>query len=227
MLKNFTQFVLLLVLLCCSSQLKAQEEEPKDYIEFNDRKNVVHGVYLGLTAHYGELKSIPTYGFGFKMAYVANQQFEVGIAATVLQSDQEFITVQDVDNKLIGAYVGAHLEPIFFSKKRVNLSFPLFVGVGGIGYTTPREDDFDDEFIEDEFENVNTIFVVEPGVSALFNISRYVQLEAGVKYRFTNKIDLATSPIKRLNGFSTGIGVKVGVFNMGRNRYKKNISEKE
>jgi len=227
MLKNFTQFILLIVLVSCSSQLTAQEEKPKDYIEFNDRKNVVHGVYLGLNAHYGELKGISTYGFGLKMAYVANQQFEIGIAATVLQSDQEFITVEDINNKLIGVYIGGHLEPIFFSKKRVNLSFPLFIGVGGIGYTTPGGDDFDEEFIEEEFENVNTIFVVEPGVNVLFNLSRYVQLEAGVKYRLTNKIDLATSPIKRLNGFSTGIGVKVGVFNMGKNRYKKNISEKD
>ncbi|KQC29151.1 hypothetical protein [Flagellimonas eckloniae] len=226
MLKNFTVFVLFLALLCYNSLLKAQEE-PKDYIEFNDRKNVVHGVYLGLNAHYGELKNIPTYGLGLKMAYVANQRFEVGIATTFLISDQEFITVEDIDNRLIGAYIGGHFEPIFFSKKRVNLSFPLFLGVGGIGYTTSGEDDFDDDFIDKEFENVNTIFVMEPGVNALFNLSRYIQLEAGIKYRFTNKIDLATSPIKRLNGFSTGVGVKVGIFNMGKNRYKKNISEKE
>ncbi|MEP5615437.1 MAG: hypothetical protein ABJP76_04965, partial [Flavobacteriaceae bacterium] len=141
MLKNFTRFVLLFALLGNGSQLKAQES-PKDYIEFNDRKNVVHGVYLGLTTDYGELKSIPTYGFGLKMAYVANQQFEVGIAATFLLSDQKFITVEDIDNKLLGVYLGAHLEPIFFSKKRVNLSFPVLLGIGGIGYTALGDDDF-------------------------------------------------------------------------------------
>ncbi|MBS9463586.1 hypothetical protein KIM67_14300 [Flagellimonas sp. 389] len=224
MLNTTVQFILLLLFLHFGLQLKAQKDS-KDYIEFNDRKNVVHGVYLGVTGHYGELKGISTYGVGIKFAYVANRKFEVGLAANVLQSDQEFITVVDIDNKLIGAYLGAHLEPIFFSKKRLNLSVPLFVGFGGIGYTTGNSDDFSEEFIDREFENVNNIYVIEPGVSVLFNISRYLQLEAGVKYRFTNKIDLATSPITRLNGFSTGIGIKVGIFNMGRNRYKKNISE--
>ena len=102
---------------------------------------------------------------------------------------------------------------------------PLLVGFGGIGYTTGDSDDFSEEFLDREFEDVNNIYVIETGVSVLFNISRYLQLEAGVKYRFTNKIDLATSPITRLNGFSTGIGIKVGIFNMGRNRYKKNIAE--
>ncbi|UII79656.1 hypothetical protein [Flagellimonas sp. CMM7] len=226
MLNNTTGLLLILLFLHFGLSLKAQEDS-KDYIEFNDRKNVVHGVYLGLTGHYGELKGIPTYGLGIKFAYVANRKFEVGLAANVLQSNQEFITVVDIDNKLIGAYLGAHLEPIFFSKKRLNLSLPLFIGFGAIGYVTGDGDDFSEEFIDTEFENVNNIYVAEPGVNVLFNISRYIQLEAGVKYRFTNKIDLATSPIKRLNGFSTGIGVKVGVFNMGRNRYKKNISEKE
>lgn len=199
---------------------KATEE--KDYIEFNDRNNVVHGVYLGLTAIYGELGGEPLYGGGFKIAYVANQQFEVGMAVTVFQSDQQFIISNTIDNKLFGGYIGAHLEPILFSKSRVNLSFPLFIGIGAIGYTNDGAD-FDDDFIDTEFDNVNVISVVEPGVSALFNISRYLQLEAGVKYRFTNKIDLATSPIRNLNGFSAGVGIKVGVFNMGRNRYKKKV----
>ncbi|MDB4293183.1 hypothetical protein N9954_07205 [Maribacter sp.] len=204
--------------------LKAQDTDKKDYIEFNDRNNVVHGVYLGLSSHYGELRNEPSYGFGFKIAYVADQKFEIGMAITAFQSDQQFIISETIDNTLTGGYVGLHLEPILFSKRKVSLSFPLVIGAGAIGYFSD-EDDFDDEFIDAEFDKVDFIAVVEPGISALFNLSRYLQLEAGVKYRFSSKIDLATSPIKNLNGFSAGIGIKVGVFNMGRNRYKKKAKE--
>ncbi|WP_299433527.1 hypothetical protein [uncultured Maribacter sp.] len=212
--------VLLFFLLVFSFFSNAQDTT--DYIEFNDRNNVVNGVYLGLSAIYGELGGEPLYGGQFKIAYVADQKFEVGIEITGFQSDQQFITSTTIENKLIGGYIGTHLEPILFSKRKVSLSFPLFIGLGAIGYTN-NGDDFDDDFIEKEYEDVKAIFVLEPGVNALFNISRYLQLEAGIKYRITNNFNLATSPIKNFNGFSAGVGIKVGVFNMGRNRYKKKL----
>ncbi len=218
--------IILLVLLVNWFSGFAQDlsqDDSGDYLEFNDRSNVVHGVYLGLTTHFGEIKNEDTYFAGLKIAYVANQQFEVGFAGTVFYSEQEFITVGNIENDLIGGYGGLHLEPILFSKSKVNMSFPMLIGVGAVGYTTDDFHDFDDDFINDEYDDVDVIFVFEPGINALFNVSRYLQIEAGVKYRMSSKIKLATSPIDRLNGFSGGIGVKVGVFNMGRNRYKKNV----
>lgn len=86
-----------------------------------------------------------------------------------------------------------------------------------------------DNFDEQDFEdNAQAFFIVEPGLNALFNISRYLQLEAGIKYRISNKVNDAKNfdPVKIINGFSAGIGVKVGIFNMGRNRYKKNYNMK-
>ncbi|MGI9551657.1 MAG: hypothetical protein ACR2MT_10685, partial [Aurantibacter sp.] len=114
--------------------------------------------------------------------------------------------------------------PILFSKSMVNLSFPLLVGAGAVGYIEDNfnDPDYEEELNEDDFDG---IFVVEPGVSMLFNVSRYLQLEAGLKYRFSSKFDLRPNGINRIDGFSAGIGVKVGIFNMGRNRYKKNIQD--
>ncbi|CAM4416366.1 hypothetical protein [Zobellia nedashkovskayae] len=199
------------------------QDETDEYLEFNDRKNVVHGVYLGLDLGVGEIDGEPSYTGGIKVAYVANQQFEVGFAGTFLYSQQDlFNNTLSRNEDLIGAYGGLHLEPIFFSKKRVNLSFPLLLGAGAVGYI---ENNFHDEEFEEELteDDVDVVFVAEPGVSALFNISRYLQLEAGVKYRFSSRIELPPTRTTRINGFSAGIGVKVGIFNMGRNRYKKNV----
>jgi hypothetical protein len=220
---KYQKISFLLILLSIFAQMSAQDSE--DYLEFNDRKNVVHGVYLGLTTHYGEIKNKDSYFTSLKVAYVANQQFEVGFVGTFFYSNQnlERGAIYNTED-LIGGYGGLHLEPILFSKSRVNLSFPVLIGAGGMGYV---DDDFDeDTFDEQQFEdNAQAFFIVEPGINALFNVSRYLQLEAGVKYRISGGIDddIDQRPVNKINGLSAGIGVKVGIFNMGRNRYKKNI----
>lgn len=196
----------------------AQEET--DYIEFNDRKNVVHGVYLGLTTHYGEIDGKDSYIGGLKIAYVANRQFEVGFVGNFLYSEQD--NPLTVNEDLIAVYGGLHLEPILFGENLVSMSFPVLIGAGAAGYLGNNFDDRVDPDFDDD--DIDAVFVLEPGVNVLFNISRYVQLEAGVKYRFSSKLDLDLNPLDRINGFSGGVGVKLGVFNMGRNRYKKQLN---
>ncbi|WP_420603076.1 hypothetical protein [Flagellimonas sp.] len=204
---------ILLLFTCISA---AQTEEDDNYIEFNDRRNVVHGVYLGLTTSLGEIDGNSTYLGSLKVAYVANRKFEVGFAGVFLYSEKD--NPQAINEDLIGAYGGLHLEPILFSKSWVNLSFPMLIGAGGVGYLT--EDRFDEDFYE---EDADAVFVVEPGMNMLFNVSRYLQLEVGMRYRFSSNIDLSRDGLRNINGFSAGVGIKVGVFNMGRNRYKKHL----
>lgn len=232
-MKN-TIAIFLILYLGGISLAHAQNDEPdenEDYVEFNDRKNVVHGVYLGLMLHGGEINGKGTAIPGFKVAYVANQQFEVGFEARFLYSDQNFpnTTLADTED-LIAAYGGLHLEPILFGKSLVSLSFPILIGGGAVGYINGDlvDEDIEKE-IEDTFENheAHEFFIVEPGINLLFNPSRYVQLEAGIKYRLSSKVNLTPSPLRSIDGFSAGFGIKVGIFNMGRNRYKKNLDDDE
>lgn len=209
----------LLILLAISSLLNAQNSD--DYIEFNDRKNTVHGVYMGLGFHYGQIKKADTYLSSFKVAYVANQQFEIGFIGVGFYSDLNKQGLSSNDRDLVGAYGGLHLEPILFSKSKVNISFPVLIGGGAIGVLEGDIDD--DSTIHDD--DWDPVFVIEPGANILYNINRYVQLEAGVKYRFSSRVNFELEDsLSRINGLSVGIGVKIGVFNMGRNRYKKRKS---
>lgn len=212
----------ILFLLFLGFQSFAQDDEG-EYITFNDRRNVVHGVYVGIGLGYGEIKGEDTYVGSFKVAYVANQKFEVGFLAKGLYSRQDVFNPRSGQNDdLFAGYAGFHFEPILFGKSTVSMSFPLFIGGGAVGYID-REIVENEEDFEVERDDIDPVFVLEPGVSALFNISRYVQIEAGVKYRFSSKIELTDSPIDRINGFTTEIGIKLGIFNMGRNRYKKQL----
>ncbi len=222
-MNNQKTSTLLLLFLILGIQTYSQEDE-ESYITFNDRRNVVHGVYVGIGMGYGEIEGQDTYIGTFKVAYVANQQFEVGFLARGLYSRQNIFNPRSGDNDdLFAGYAGFHLEPILFGKSLVSLSFPVFIGGGAVGYVD-RDIVENDEDFDFEDDDLDAVFVLEPGVSALFNISRYVQLEAGVRYRFSSKIELTDSPIDRINGFSGGIGIKLGIFNMGRNRYKKQLN---
>jgi hypothetical protein len=216
--------ILLFALTSCIYSSIAQKS--KEYIEFNDRKNIVHGVYLGIHGGYGEIEGKETYITGLKIAYVANRKFEIGFVTKGVFSNQNIPGIFSPDIADLGAvYSGIHLEPILFSKAKINLSFPVLVGGGAMGYVnTNWNDEETEQYEEDQWD---PIFVVEPGVNILYNISRYVQLEMGIKYRFSSKVELPSDEITRINGFSAGFGVKMGVFNLGRNRYKKNIPNHE
>lgn len=219
---NIKKTSILGLLLFLGFQTYAQEDDG-EYITFNDRRNVVHGVYLGIGAGYGDIKGAGTYIGSLKLAYVANQQFEVGFLVKGLYSQQDIFNPRTNNrDDLIAGYAGFHFEPILFGQSPISLSFPLFIGGGAVGYID-RNSVLNQVDIDLEENDVDALFVVEPGMSTLFNISRYAQLEMGIKYRFSSKIQLIDSPIDRINGLSIEFGVKLGIFNMGRNRYKKQL----
>jgi hypothetical protein len=199
--------LLVLTIFVSGFHLKAQNSE--DYIEFDDRKNVVHGVYLGLNFLYGEIDGESAYMGGAKVAYVANQKFEVGFAGVGFYTEQSSEGPVD-SHDVYGGYGGLHLEPIFFGDSMFSVSIPMLIGGGAAGHSS----DFDDYYVE----NWDPFFVFEPGVSLLYNVSSYLQFEIGVKYRWTSDIDLYPDGPENLNGFSGGIGLKIGVFNLGKNK---------
>jgi len=219
---NATLILLLLLSYNSKAQESGEKNGNKDYIEFNDRNNIVHGVYLGFNAEYGEINKEETAIIGLKAAYVANRKFEAGISLKGFYSQQNLPGISSSNNEdLLGIYTGVHLEPIFFSKSQLNLSFPLLIGAGTVGYIDGSIKN-DDDINEDDYE-WDTIFVLEPGINLLYNISRYVQIETGIKYRVSSKFNIHPNGINRINGFSFGAGIKIGVFNLGKNRYKKNV----
>ena len=204
-----THYILTLLIAFTASYIHAQESD--DYIEFDDRKNVVHGVYLGLNFNYGELDGQSTYFAGAKIAYVANQKFEVGFAGVGFYSDQNTNGPLE-DNDIVGGYGGLHFEPIFFGDSQFSISLPMLIGAGAAAH-------YFDEFEHVHYEELDPFFVFEPGVSILYNISSYLQFEMGVKYRLTSDFDgLFPGSLENLNGFSGGIGLKIGVFNLGKKK---------
>ncbi|GAB1856471.1 hypothetical protein MHTCC0001_13060 [Flavobacteriaceae bacterium MHTCC 0001] len=215
--------IFLLVLITYGSNY-AQKENATDYVEFDDRKNVVHGVYFGFNLHYGELDTRGTRETAFaniKLAYVANQKMEVGFGLTGFFNERPNDR-PDLFNgdkiALIGGYMGLHLEPILFGKRFISVSFPVLVGAGAVGYFG---NSFTDEYEDIKEEDLDKFFIVEPGINILYNFTRFTQLETGIRYRFTSTYNLPPYDSGNLNGFSIGVGLKLGIFNMGRKKKVK------
>jgi len=210
------QYTVIGILTLFVFQAKAQDSS--DYVEFNDARNVVHGVYLGINMAYGEIDGKSTYLAGGKIAYVANRKFEIGVAGVGFYTDQNFSgPLENID--LVGGYGGFHIEPIFFGKSAFNLSVPILIGGGAVGHVNENWDDVI-EYGGAEIENWDPFFVFEPGISGQYNISRYIQFEVSVKYRLSSTINLYPGSVTDINGFSAGLGFKFGVFNLGRNKMR-------
>lgn len=217
-MRRFTSTVLLV--MAAFNIVLAQTKETSDYVEFDDRKNIVHGVYFGFNVHYGKIDNQDTAFGNIKLAYVANQQIEIGFAATGFFNERpnDNPTLFNGDKiAMLGGYAGLHVEPILFGKKFISVSFPLLVGGGLVGYSGNDNNEEYDNLKEDDFDD---FFIVEPGINILYNFSRFTQLETGIKYRFTSKYDLLPYKEGNLNGFSIGAGLKIGIFNMGRKKRK-------
>ncbi len=214
-MKTLTKFLLFIILV--NYTVNAQEDTSTNYIEFNDRNNILHGIYLGIDAAYGHLDGKNNVSIlGAKLAYVANRKMELGIAvrtfySALKEADRAFNTNYNV----FGVYGGLHIENVIFNAKKVKLSIPGLIGIGYI----KGSDNFT--------KSTDMMLVVEPGINALFNINKHIQLEGGVKYRFSSPIDPVPTVIENINGLSIGAGVKVGVFNLGKNRYKKPIKNSQ
>ncbi|MDC8002683.1 hypothetical protein POV27_01345 [Aureisphaera galaxeae] len=211
-----TQIVLGLLIFLGLTALGQTETD--DYVEFDDRKNVVHGVYFGFSGQYGQVEGKGTAFGTMKLAYVANQQLEIGFAATGFFNDRPNNRPDLFDGDkvaLVGGYAGFHVEPILFGKRFISVSFPLLVGGGIATFTGVDTLENDEDLDSDDFDD---FFIVEPGVNVLYNLTRYTQLETGVRYRFTSSYDLSPFNEDNLNGFSLVFGLKVGIFNMGRKK---------
>ena len=215
-----SQYTIILALTLIGYNIQAQETEPNtdtsNYIEFNDSKNIVHGVYFGLNFNYGEIDGKSAYMAGAKIAYVANKKLEVGFTGVGFYSDQKANAIVE-GPEIYGAYGGLHLEPIFFGDSEVSLSFPMLIGGGAASYAYDAFDSIGGIEYTDP-DDWSPFFVFEPGASVLYNVSSYLQLELGVKYRLTSTLDMYPGSVQNLNGFSGGIGIKIGVFNLGKKR---------
>ena len=155
-----------------------------------------------------------------RLGYIADSKFDLSFVGSGLVSEKGIFDAEDKDEFLVAGMGGLQIEPILFGKQMINLSFPLFLGAGVAALTTDDSNSiFDCGPIDaDDWE---PMFIAQPGVNAVFNITSFLQFELGAKYRLSSDLVFRDENIGNLNGFNLGAGLKIGYFAIGKKRKYK------
>jgi hypothetical protein len=173
------------------------------------------GLYFAPEFQYGQLDGSFTPMGGMSMMLQVNKKWGIGMTGFAGRGSSTDTTQNG------GHFAGLKLEYTPKPNNRFHVSFPLMVGMGqtggrGFGDNMGRRngrnhggfDGDDDRFDYNGIER-SSYAVIQPGVSAEANLFRYAKVFAGANYRFAfNSSGYSTA----LQGFSTNVGVKIGVF---------------
>jgi hypothetical protein len=221
----FTQLACLAIVAGISASAIAQNQEEKKMETFFDLKKMTVGYSIGVGFESSEFNGNSIITGCLSGGAVFNHQLLVGIGLKGILNMPFYEDIARVDGEegdemvngvLQGGYGGLLLEPILMSTKKLHVSFPLIVGMGGLFYMTDRrythisnsgETVMRRRTIDNDF-----MFVVEPGVDLEANIFSFMKVAVGVRYRFAPNLNLGLSPEDAFNGFSTGLTFKFGRF---------------
>lgn len=190
-----------------------------------------HGGYISFDLQTGLTKdNQQILELGGRLGWIMNHGFTFGVAGYGFTGNvKKEVTYADAKRNVPGGttstfnigggYGGLFVEPIVLPKTPVHVSFPIFFGVGGIGYYVPY--DINNQNYNYQFGAIenSVVTVFKPGVDLEFNITRFFRLGISANYRLVNNLELTldeTAGTKLdpayLNGFNYGFSLKFGWF---------------
>ena len=117
----------------------------------------------------------------------------------------------DTTQYLDFGYGGFELGLILASNRLIHFSINSLIGGGAIGY---RNSIFDkpDNWDHDWDNHNDQVFVIEPGINLIANLTRWLRMGIGLSYRHVTGVDLAAVDNKFLSGPSGVLSFKFGSF---------------
>lgn len=153
---------------------------------------------------------------GGEAAVSFNRKLNIGVTGQWLANDVTTRNVSSEGNDLFYdlGYGGLLIEPTFLSKKKVHFTVPIILGGGLIEeyrYLTPailNSENFDDT----EYYHRDHFFLVEPGLGAELNLTRFLRLSVAGSYRWAAGLNLTNTADTELNQFNLRVGLRAGWF---------------
>ncbi len=216
-------FLGIIVALFCTGAY-SQESSQDFQTLFSNKGERSNGGYGAIMVNYSEINNRDAILIGARGAWLINHSFGLGLGGYGFMNDP---VLDDKLNSLsdnskyqtAGGYGGIILEPIVAAKKPIHLSFPILIGAGGVAYSKHWED-YDSEDYQNDYEDSDAFFVVEPGVELEFNMVKFFRLALSTSYRFTSDINMnynngtgdRIGSQDMLRGWNFGIAMKFGKF---------------
>jgi len=180
------------------------------------------GYFFELRGGYTQFDGRDVFLPGVSGGLILNHHWGLGLTGTIvpgynLHYDNMYYDenlMQLAGARMMGGYGGFLFEYILLPKSAVHVSFPVTVGAGYLVY---QKDSYSSYYYQYDNSNHNLadhdiFFVVEPGIRAVFNLIKKLQLGLTVSYRYTPNLDLINTPASRINQFTATLSLRFGKF---------------
>lgn len=192
----------------------AQDDAKRNEIRTLSGKNSL-GFYGAATISYSQMEAKDALVIGGRAGLIFNHSTALGLAGYGFFNNLDGHNLPVGSNawySLAGGYGGIFIEPIVGATKPVHVSFPVLLGMGGVGLVRnvgpgTWEDPFDIEMPENDF-----FFVLEPAVDLEFNVTSFFRMAATLSYRFTSNVELIGKTPDVLQGWNFGLTFKLERF---------------
>ena len=133
------------------------------------------------------------YMFGARGGWIIGQSFSIGLAGCWAVVEDPVINIMDNREYYIRlVYGGLYLESKCYSYSCVHLIFSAILGGGFYGHS-PVKSDYEIDWIK------HKIFVIEPEIIVMFDISNTFKIGVGTSYRYIPGVDLTKFKNTQLN----------------------------
>ncbi len=170
------------------------------------------GAFLELNTMPSFINNQPGLMTGGGVSLVFGHSLNLGVAGYGLMTNIQSNTFDTTGNyyNLQTGYGGITIEPVFFPKKLVHISFPVLLGMGATSLS--HFSIYESQTYEANWTEPDYYFIARPGINIEVNLLRILKLDLGVNYRFTTGYDFSNTNPGNLNGWSGNIGLKLGWF---------------
>jgi len=177
---------------------------------FKDAKPV--GAFVAMSFKPFEMADQAAMMAGGELSLVCGHKLNIGLAGYGMMSNVHSDFVDPDGNTYFYnmGYGGMKFEPVLRSDWLVHVTFPVFIGAGGVSLSQHH-------FLNDHHWSSNTwdsdfFLITEPGINLELNIFKIMRLDAGVSYRFANDVNLVGANNSALSGLSGNVSLKIGWF---------------
>jgi hypothetical protein len=187
-----------------------EPERPQPEMETLISGDIAKGGYGGPLLMYSRVLDRDALFFGGKGGWIVNHRFVLGgggFGMTTRVPAPAGAPEVGEDLRLEFGYGGVWLEYIFLPEKVFHATVGTLLGGGGVSYNRLRRTDRAAREVESD-----TVFIIDPVLSAEVNVIRFLRVSAGVGYRYVGSVDLTGLRKEDLSGFTASVMLRFGRF---------------
>jgi hypothetical protein len=182
------------------------------------------GYFIEANAAYTKFGHKDVFLPGISMGIILNHHWTLGGSMSMVGNSLNYHHVYtdsvtgNTSARLSGGYGGMLLEYTLLPNSVVHVRFPLIIGGGYMQYTEGSSGGWENHsFSHNMHQHAHVIghdqfFVIEPGVTAEFNLIKHLRLGIGVSYRYSPNFDLINTSTGLLNQFNAKLSLRFGKF---------------